>query len=656
MTILIADDEPAIVDLVRFTLEDDARPRSSTPPTGPPRWSWRGASAPTWSCSTCRCRASTGSRPAVSSARTARVRAHAHRHAHRGGAGGRSPPRARGGRRSLPDQAVLAARRCSRWCARSCRRPRYGRPGRRSPRRCPTRAISRRSTRPRGRGSASSSRRRTRLRAAYRQSLQYADRPPQDVPAPGAVELLRACSALANALEAKDVYTRGHSERVAALARRHRARGRAVVARGRRHHRRRPGCLHDLGKIGVPEGVLRKPGPLSDEEWAVMRRHPVIGAQIVAPLEFFGDGDASSSGTTTSGIDGSGYPDGLRGAADPAGRPHRGGGRRLRRAHLGSPVSAAAAPGPTWCAASKRRRARRSMPSWPRLCRPPDRRCDLLSAPFEPGALAPAARAGPGATVAVAARGRAGSRPRASRWSGPGGLRSRLGHAAGERGRPRRLRSRWAGCSRPTRRAGWAGPPSSGSASTLLAASIGRTPRTRWARSHSSSCPDCCWSKQGGGRACGRIGLSGRARPVQRGWWAWRSGRSSARTCSSPRRGPSAIGCSVGERRRVSLGARVRRRRQRAQRGVAVPGRAVLLLWWRWAFWPAALVSTALHPVRYLLDPALPARAGGAGGRHRLPGRCSGSTPACCAPGAAASCPAISPRSRSSPPTGCSSS
>ena len=50
------------------------------------------------------------------------------------------------------------------------------------------------------------------------------------------------------------------------------------------------GLLHDIGKIGIPEGVLRKPGALDPEEWTVMRNHPLIGAQIVAPFDFFTGG------------------------------------------------------------------------------------------------------------------------------------------------------------------------------------------------------------------------------------------------------------------------------------------------------------------------------------------------------------------------------
>ena len=154
-----------------------------------------------------------------------------------------------------------------------------------------------------------------RLRAAYQQSLQYA------------IDLrktyrglerasFQSLLGLANALEAKDVYTRGHSERVAALARRIALA--AGVAPGAADTIAQAGLLHDLGKIAIPEGVLRKPGPLSEEEWAVMRRHPIVGAQIVAPLEFFAEG-AVIVRHHHERHDGSGYPDGLRGELIPLG-------------------------------------------------------------------------------------------------------------------------------------------------------------------------------------------------------------------------------------------------------------------------------------------------------------------------------------------------
>ena len=154
-----------------------------------------------------------------------------------------------------------------------------------------------------------------RLRGAYQQALHYA------------IDLRKTCRrleqasfqsllGLANALEAKDVYTRGHSERVAALARRI-ALGAGVPARVA-DTIAQAGLLHDLGKIGIPESVLRKPDSLTAEEWAVMRRHPIVGAQIVAPLEFFADG-AIIVRHHHERHDGSGYPDGLRGDLIPLG-------------------------------------------------------------------------------------------------------------------------------------------------------------------------------------------------------------------------------------------------------------------------------------------------------------------------------------------------
>jgi HD-GYP domain-containing protein (c-di-GMP phosphodiesterase class II) len=154
-----------------------------------------------------------------------------------------------------------------------------------------------------------------RLRAAHRQSLHYAadlkhtfrrlER-----------SFLGSLEALANALEARDAYTRGHSDRVArwsqelALAAGLSPARAALVARA--------GRLHDLGKIGVPEAVLRKPAALTPAEWQRMREHPLVGAQILAPLEFFAEG-ALIVRHHHERLDGSGYPDGLRGEAIPLG-------------------------------------------------------------------------------------------------------------------------------------------------------------------------------------------------------------------------------------------------------------------------------------------------------------------------------------------------
>jgi len=154
-----------------------------------------------------------------------------------------------------------------------------------------------------------------RLNAAYQQALRYAE----DVRALYQQlqrGIYQSLLGLANALEAKDVYTRGHSERVGTLSRRL---GAAlgltppdveIVGRA--------GLLHDIGKIGIAEGILRKPGALNGEEWAQMRRHPLIGARIVAPFEFFTAG-AIVIRHHHERMDGSGYPDGLSGDAIPFG-------------------------------------------------------------------------------------------------------------------------------------------------------------------------------------------------------------------------------------------------------------------------------------------------------------------------------------------------
>jgi HD-GYP domain-containing protein (c-di-GMP phosphodiesterase class II) len=121
---------------------------------------------------------------------------------------------------------------------------------------------------------------------------------------------------LANALEAKDPYTRGHSERVGAWGRR------IATTLGLPADEietiAQAGLLHDIGKIGVPETVLRKRAGLTPEEWALMRQHPLIGAQIVAPFEFFGGG-ALVIRHHHERWDGRGYPDGLVGSAIPLG-------------------------------------------------------------------------------------------------------------------------------------------------------------------------------------------------------------------------------------------------------------------------------------------------------------------------------------------------
>ncbi len=119
---------------------------------------------------------------------------------------------------------------------------------------------------------------------------------------------------LASGLEARDVCTRGHSERVGALARR--LAGALGLPPAEIDTVTQAGRLHDIGKIGVPETVLRKRGPLDQVEWELVFNHPLIGAQIVAPFDFFA-GSGLAIRHHHERWDGSGYPDGLAGRAIP---------------------------------------------------------------------------------------------------------------------------------------------------------------------------------------------------------------------------------------------------------------------------------------------------------------------------------------------------
>jgi HD-GYP domain-containing protein (c-di-GMP phosphodiesterase class II) len=88
--------------------------------------------------------------------------------------------------------------------------------------------------------------------------------------------------ALTRSIDAKDAYTRGHSQRVAELSR---ALARKIGLTDEQCERvYLSGLLHDVGKIGVPEAVLTKPGRLTDEEFAAIRKHPAIGAQILGNI------------------------------------------------------------------------------------------------------------------------------------------------------------------------------------------------------------------------------------------------------------------------------------------------------------------------------------------------------------------------------------
>ncbi len=123
-----------------------------------------------------------------------------------------------------------------------------------------------------------------------------------------------ASQALAAALDAREQYTAEHSRSVLELSL---AVGRELGLDARElAEAGQVALLHDIGKVGVPDHVLQKSGPLDDEEWAVMRTHPAIGARIIASVEGLAH-LAPAVRAEHERWDGTGYPDGLAGEAIP---------------------------------------------------------------------------------------------------------------------------------------------------------------------------------------------------------------------------------------------------------------------------------------------------------------------------------------------------
>ena len=125
---------------------------------------------------------------------------------------------------------------------------------------------------------------------------------------------LATIRALTSAIDAKDPYTRGHSQRV----------GHWSLEIGRELKLPEPelqaleygGLLHDIGKIGVAEPILRKASPLTPEEMAVMREHPAIGGEILKEVDFLREA-ARAVRSHHERWDGGGYPEGLAGEEIP---------------------------------------------------------------------------------------------------------------------------------------------------------------------------------------------------------------------------------------------------------------------------------------------------------------------------------------------------
>ncbi len=112
-----------------------------------------------------------------------------------------------------------------------------------------------------------------------------------------------------NIMEARDVYTKGHSQRVAYYAKKI-AKTLGLDTK-KQEYIYKAGLLHDIGKIGIPDNILLKPGKLSENEYRIMKYHPVFSYEILKELEHFKSFANCVRGHHEK-CDGSGYPDGLK--------------------------------------------------------------------------------------------------------------------------------------------------------------------------------------------------------------------------------------------------------------------------------------------------------------------------------------------------------
>ncbi len=121
-------------------------------------------------------------------------------------------------------------------------------------------------------------------------------------------------SSLVAAVDAKDAYTKGHQERIAKLA--------CLIGQTIGYSAeqldliQQAAILHDLGKIGVPEAILMKQDILTEEEFEIIKKHPVIGAEILSPVQFLKEVVPLVLYHHEK-FDGTGYPEGLKGSQIP---------------------------------------------------------------------------------------------------------------------------------------------------------------------------------------------------------------------------------------------------------------------------------------------------------------------------------------------------
>ncbi len=126
---------------------------------------------------------------------------------------------------------------------------------------------------------------------------------------------LKGVRSMVMTLEAKDKYTKNHSRKVSEISEK------IAAAMGFgpsiRKRIRIAAVLHDIGKIGIDKSILHKEGPLTDEEYALVKEHPLIGERILQPLMQRFPDIVKAVKHEHEKFDGSGYPDGLKGAEIP---------------------------------------------------------------------------------------------------------------------------------------------------------------------------------------------------------------------------------------------------------------------------------------------------------------------------------------------------
>jgi HD-GYP domain-containing protein (c-di-GMP phosphodiesterase class II) len=126
--------------------------------------------------------------------------------------------------------------------------------------------------------------------------------------------LMSTVKSLVGAIEAKDSYTSGHSERVNVMSM---LLGRKLgLGRTEMETLRWASILHDVGKIGMPESILQKPGRLTPEEFEIIKQHPERGYKLLSPIRQLAEAAVCVRAHHEM-MDGRGYPQGLRGVAIP---------------------------------------------------------------------------------------------------------------------------------------------------------------------------------------------------------------------------------------------------------------------------------------------------------------------------------------------------